>query len=345
MPIKILAGSLVVDDAPTNGIDLVAGSRAQAILSAGGVTLSATQASILPMLITAASREMIRFCGNRPLAAMNFTEILTPEGTRQDRGEPATARLGRFPVLSITRCATGRTTALTITNSAADEATVVFVATGDVDFDNLIYTGLTLSRSVAGVVTTDTVTWTTASPYTTIASVAASINALGGGWSATATTGGSPDVSRFPAAYLVGAREPKDATGSATARLEVYGTPYASYSIERSTGLLSCSGLSWGRGFGGWDQWGGWGESAGGGYYGWPSVEIRYRAGFETVPEQLQLCCAEVVQLMFGRLVLDPALASETTDKYTWTAHAKDALANVSDGARATLNYFKDWRV
>src|SRR5215212_2803300 len=93
-------------------IDLATGSYVTGVLAAGGTTLSDEQSSILASLITAASREIIRFCGNRPFAQQAFTEIVTPEGTRQDRGEPAGARLARFPVVSILRCATGRTPAI-----------------------------------------------------------------------------------------------------------------------------------------------------------------------------------------------------------------------------------------
>src|SRR6476646_8495657 len=95
-------------------IDLATGAYVTSVLAAGGVTLSGEQSAILTSLITAASREIIRFCGNRPFAQQAFCETVVPEGNRQDRGEPATARLARFPVVSVTRCATGRTPALRI---------------------------------------------------------------------------------------------------------------------------------------------------------------------------------------------------------------------------------------
>jgi hypothetical protein len=321
-------------------LDLATGAFVTDVLAAGGVTLSADQTSILASLVTAASREIIRYCGNRPFAATSFTEIVTPEGSRYDRGEPAAVTLRRFPVISITRCATGRTGVLAIANTASttDEASVSLVATGDADFDNLTYTGLSLSRTVAGTVTTNMVSWTTTSPYTTIGAVATAINLLGGGWTAATVSSGSPDLSRLPAAYLVGAREPKDALGVGGATLDVFGTSYTGYSIDRSTGILRCNGWGSSGRYAGWDS--GWGDE---GDYGGPQLQVVYRAGFATVPEQLQLACAEAVQLMLARLTQDPSLKSETTGAYSWTA--RDALGSLSEGSMATLSHFRDWKV
>src|SRR4051812_42357307 len=98
-----------------NGIDLITEVACGLLLEAGGMSLTSAQSEALPTLITAASREVQRFLGRLiPLAA--YTEVVTPEGTRQDRGEPATAKLAMFPVQSVTRCATGRTTVLSVGN-------------------------------------------------------------------------------------------------------------------------------------------------------------------------------------------------------------------------------------
>jgi hypothetical protein len=71
-----------------NAIDLVDRVACGLLLEAGGMSLTSAQSEALPTLITAASREVQRFLGRLiPLAA--YTEIVTPEGTRQDRGEPA----------------------------------------------------------------------------------------------------------------------------------------------------------------------------------------------------------------------------------------------------------------
>lgn len=317
-------------------IDLITGSYSTSVLSAGGITLTAAQAAVQASLITAASREIIRYCGNRAFALASYVEVVSPEGSRLDRGEPATAKLSRFPVVSITRCATGRTPALTVLNTSAanQEATVTFDCGGDPEFDNLVPKGLTLARTASGTQTSATVSWTTTTPYTTIVAVADSINALGGGWSATTNTGGRPDLSLLPAAYLAGVREPGGALATAGVSLDVFATPYRDYTIERSTGILRCLGLDW-PGFRGFDDWG---ERAGA--FGWPQVEVRYTAGFATVPESLQVCCAEVVQLMYARLAQDPSLKSETAGNYAWVA--RDALSNLSDASRFTLDYYKD---
>jgi hypothetical protein len=330
-----------------NGVDLVTEVDCGLLLEAGGMSLTSAQSEALPALIAAASREVQRFLGRLiPLAA--YTEIVTPEGGRQDRGEPASAKLAMFPIQSVTRCATGRTTVLTVANAddaTNQEATARLVASGDVEWPGLVSSGLNLARFASGTETTDTVSWTTASPYTTISGVATAINALGGGWLATLGGAGSrPDPTLLPAAWLVGAREPKDALGTTGASLDVFATSYTSYSIDRPSSILSCFGRGaagggiWGDAFG-WDGLGGDCGMVGG--YG--QIYVQYTAGWSTIPEQLQRVAAELVKASLERLSTDGTLQSETAGSYSWTAKA--AMTSLPDWAWSVLTQFKDWKV
>jgi hypothetical protein len=344
MPNQAPFDAQVFDGATAEGqaVDLITGTFALQALGAGGVSLSDYQQQILPVLITAASREIARFCA-RVFALTTYDEIVSIVGGRQERGEPATARLSGFPVASVSRCNTGRSTVLSIANtdrSTNQFATAAFATTGDVEYLDLVVTGLVLSRTAGGVTTPATLSY---SDYATVAALAAAINALGGGWSATVASG-TPSPGLYAPAELVGAREPKNAFSPGVG-LDVFTTPASGYDIDRPAGIMRCYGDP-----GGWAGVLGdpsFGSSADGfgGYGGGPArgdaqYRVTYQAGFAVIPESIQLVCAEVVQLMFGRLATDSALKSETADRYSWTA--RDAVANLSDGARQTLTLYKD---
>lgn len=325
-------------------LDLITSQYATQVLAAGGVTLTGSQSAILPTLITAASREIIRYC-SRQFALTTYVDILTPEGTRQDRGEPASAKLSAFPVQSVTSVLTNRSTVLTIRNTATTTnqfASVSFTMTGDVEYFDLTYTGITLSRTASGVATTTTLTFAS---YVTLGSLATAINALGNGWNATVQSG----YTLYPSASLVGAREPKNALSSG-ACLDLFTTPATSYDIDRASGIMRCYGGQAGSGFGGF--YGAFGDPAFaamdgmggyGGAWGWGQYQLTYTAGWATIPEQLQQVCAEVVKGMYARLSIDPSLKSETLGKYTWAA--RDTISTLPDWAQSTLGYYRSWSV
>lgn len=320
-------------------VDLITSAYAVQVLAAGGITLTTGQEAILSTLITAASREIIRYC-NRQFALTTYTDILTPEGTRQDRGEPASAKLSAFPVQSITSVLTNRSTVLTIknTNTTTNQfASVAFTLTGDVEYLDLVYTGLTLSRMASGVTTTNTLTF---AANVTLGALATAINAIGGGWNATVQS----NYSLYPSASLVGVREPKNALSNG-ACLDLFTTPADSYDIDRASGIMRCYGNT-GGGIGGF--YGAFGdafEGTGGygGSMGWGQYQLTYAAGWSTIPENLQQVCAEVVKGMYARLDGDPSLKSETADKYSYTL--RDVISTIPDWARDLLMYYKSWGV
>lgn len=266
---------------------------------------------------------------------------MTPEGGRQDRGESDSAKLSAFPVQSVASVTTGRSSVLTVTNSdpATNQfASVAFTLTGDVEYLDLAYTGLSLSRTASGVTTRTTLSFTS---YVTLGALATAINTLGAGWNARIQS----SYECYPSASLVGVREPKNALGNG-AVLDLFTTSATRYDIDRATGILRCHGWG-GNGFGAafgapsgasWEGAGGDGGSGCSGQY-----QVTYQAGWATIPENLQQVCAEVVKGIFARLDGDPSLKSETADKYSWTA--KDAMTSLPDWATSVLGYYKDWSV
>lgn len=185
----------------TSAVDLITGTFATNALLAGGISLTSAQSTILPSVITSASREIIRYCG-RQFSAITYDEILTPEGGRQDRGEPASVKLSYFPVVSIDRVSTGRATVLTITNtdtSTNQLASVAFEVSGDVEYNDLSYTGLILGRAASGSTTTTSLSF---AGYPTINTLATAINGLGNGWKASVASNRSPSPGLFSTTEL-----------------------------------------------------------------------------------------------------------------------------------------------
>jgi hypothetical protein len=345
MPIALGSGGIGIAPNSNAAIDLCTAAYASDALSAGGITLSTAQLTILPTLITAASREIIRYCG-RQFALATYDEIVTPEGGRQDRGEPASVKLSYFPVQSVTRVQTGRSTVLTVNNTDQTTnqlASVAFAVSGDVEYNDLTYTGLNLSRTASGTVAASSLSFTT---YPTVNALAAAINALGGGWKAAVASNSTPSPGLIASTELVGVREPKNAF-SPGASLDAFTTAADSYDIDRRTGIMRCYGWSgWGAGgFGGafgdpfgssWD--GSYG--LGGGVLGFSQYRVVYSAGYATIPEDIQQVCAELVKLTYERLKTDMTLQSETTGKYTFTA--RQAIQGLPEWAIQILTFRKD---
>lgn len=335
---------------PANAFNLITAEYAANVLAAAGFAMTTEQQTILPSLITAASKEIERYC-NRPFVLLNYDEIATPEGGRQDRGEPASFMLSRHPVRSISRAMTSRATALLVANTdsqANQYASVQFAMIGDEEYLDLQYTGLLLNRMSNG--TPSTVILTFAS-YATIQLMADAINALGHGWQATIQSNGvQPNVGMFPSADLVCVREPKNALGQGVG-LDLFMQAAGDYDIDRSTGIVRVygrGGLNWG-GFGGWcdpygASWDGLG-GYGGGQLGWSQYRISYQAGYETIPQDVQLICAELVQNSFQRLSRNPYITQETMAGAEHSISFSNTVAPLSDDMRRQLAKYKDWTV
>lgn len=342
---------LVLNPISTSQYDLATSAFVTNVLAAGGFTPTAAQTLMIPTMITAASKLFSRYCGGRLFGQQNYAEILTPWGARPDRGEVSKAALSQYPITGPIRLAMSRTSILIITNTdqlTNQDAWVIFNKTGDVEYKDLIYTGVTLTRMVSGTVTQNQINWTTTSPYTTITDVANSINALGGGWQATVQTvaGVYPNPGLLPAAWMVGIREPKLAFGPGVS-VDVYSQSLTWYDIDIESGILKIYGCGYGSpGLTGWSSGGDWtddGTDWGFGFGGYGQVQAIYQAGYNPIPEPLQLACAEQVQYVFNRLNTDQNIKMEKAKDYQYeTAMNK---YGIPEYIMNTLDYFKDWKI
>lgn len=305
-------------------------------LAAGGLTPTAAQAAALPALITAASGAINRLC-RRLFAVNTYDDVKAPNCGQPDKGEPDWIELTSFPIVpgSITRCATGRTAALTVSNTdpvTNARALVAFTVTGDPDIC-MTRTGLTLTRVASGVTSAATLTFAT---YPTVATLAAAINGLGNGWSAIVT---DPYAS-WSSVDLYGSLGPATAIGSpGGVQLDVFMCDLAGYDVSLARGSVYLpSSRNLRVPAGGWF----WptapeDETLFGGAGNRSSVRVTYQAGFSTIPYAIQEACAEAVKAALFRLKSDDALKSESAKDYSYTlrdvmpglpAHVREALAS-----------------
>src|SRR5262245_51606452 len=144
--------------------DLITTARAKYNLN--NLTTTAAEDTTLAALVTACSKAIKKFCG-REFDSQTFDELYHDSG--HDR-----LLLRQFPILSIARVAYAPTTVLRVKNTSSANQRAMAAVTG---------AGLSLTRVAAGITTTDTsVTW---AGNATLTAVAAAVNALGNGWSAT----------------------------------------------------------------------------------------------------------------------------------------------------------------
>lgn len=329
---------------PADPLDLLTLDQATGFLAAGNIDVSAALLTQLPAIITAASREMQREL-HRIIPANNYDDVLRPTEGRPDRGEPATALLGQFPVLSDPTPVVqgGRVPLLHVTNTDSDSnqiARIALVCTGDPDVQ-ITYSGLTLTRVSQAVTTTNTLLW---ADYPTVGALAAAVNAAGGGWSAVVTQGRAT-FAGWPTTELLGARESKPGFSPGTT-LDVFSIDLDA-SIDRPSGIVRIGvGQPWAYGGFGWAQGGGWldlEDSIDGPSGSGNQIRVRYRAGFEVIPAPLVYYAGLVVQAMAFRLGQNPALSQESAADYSY--QARDALQALPDDVRSGLWKWTAWRV
>jgi len=320
-----------------NAQDLTTTGFVATVLSDYGDALSDAQQTAIPGLITAASYEICRMC-HRWFAVNTYDDVKAPNRGQPDKGEPDWIELTGFPVVvgTMTRCATGRTVALTVTNtdSATSRALVEFTATGDPDVC-LTRTGLTLTRVASGVATTATLAF---ADYPTVAALSAAIVALGNGW----TTQITDSFSTWASVDLYGPLGPMSARQTpGGCQFDVFGDDLYGYNLDLSRGSVYLpSSRSLRTPAGGWY----WptapeDETLFGGVGNRSAVRVTYQAGFSTIPNNLQLACAEAVKASLARLATDDALQSESAKDYSY--NVRSVLPGLPQHARDAINSYR----
>lgn len=278
--------------------DLITLSRA---LYALPDDLTSAQQDTVPTLIAAASRACERWC-NRRFSANDYDVIRTPTSAPQFTAQADSVKLDDFPLNSVARVSGGRTTALLIANTATttnQRATAQIAMTGDPEVQ-LTATGLTLTRVASGVSTANTLAFAT---YTTLTTLAAAVNALGNGWLATVQNG----LGSWASAELVSREGPLGCLSPSGAYFDVFASDLQLIDVDRKAGMVYFS--AYGPGPAGTGLWGSSGlgsdaDIAWGGFR--PQVRVGYNAGYATIPDDIQLACANAVQVMFANQTSDP---------------------------------------
>lgn len=157
---------------------------------------------------------------------------------------------------------------------------------------SLSSTTLTLTRVASGVTSSSTLT---IASYPTLALLEAAIKAVGNGWTATVASG----YERFPASELkytagaLSARQPNTAT------LYYFEESSGDWRMDEKAGTIELAGDWFPPGF--------------------QNIEVRYTAGYSTIPAVVEQACAAVVAGMFRTSQSDATLKSERIGDYSYT--------------------------
>ncbi len=259
--------------------DLITSARAKYAINQA--TFSSAEDTTISALVTAVSKVVKRYC-RREFDSQSFDELYNGSGDVR-------LVLDQYPIVSVARVATGVKAVLTVKNlsSSNQRATVAVTSTG-----------LSLTRVASGISSTDaSVTWAS---YATLNAVAAAVNALGNGWSASV-----PDANDglWASSDL---RTPQGALNAKNvdAPLRIHAEDVADYEVDAARGWL----LRGHRGLTASLQVQPGGSLAWGWIPGVDNYRVSYTAGYATVPEEVQEACAQWVAHLFWQSKENPAV-------------------------------------
>lgn len=304
--------------------DLITSSFAQQAIAAAGMTPNTAQSTHLASAISAASQSVGNWCGGRDFVRKTYTEDYRAELDGR-------VLLNQYPVNRVLRIAAERTAAISITANIAtvQRATILFSTTGDVDAGQVV-TGVEIDWVTNGVPGSTTLLYTT---YPTIGALATAIGGIAG-----ITAIVSPTFSSWLSTELLGGEVAQGCLQGAS--LDVYSTDLSGARIDQQTGMLAVGFAGIRGSFG--PRWG----------PDWPDmdddilatssrVRVVYDAGYAVVPLAVQQAVAEVVLLMFRRLITDPTLLSERGRDYSYQQAADSAIGLISDATMTALSLYR----
>lgn len=281
--------------------DLVTLARATQVAALSA--LNSSNPAYLASLITAASRDIEGHC-HRTFGADDYTQYYSGSGYPYDL-----LRLEQYPVISISRVATTPAVVLTVRNTDSATNQRATVATTD--------TGLNLVRVASAVSTPSGLTYAS---YPTLTALAAAINALGNGWSATV----DPAYALYPSADLRPMQGATTATGNGvglelyTEEVPTWGGSFAVYDAN----------FGWQGGTGpGWRLDAEAGELVGLFPAGRQNVRVDYRGGYEDVPADVQEACVQHVLDLYHATTVNNNLQSSTLGPYSYTLNTQTRKA------------------
>ncbi len=292
------------------GISMAVGTHAITSLENLKAFLGLTGTSddvILEQCIDRATAIIESYC-DRKLKARTFHEFLMPFGDR-------TVKTEEFPIVSIDTIAFGSQTSFSI---SSDTASTDVVAT--VGFD-----GSTLRLYKVASNGTETTETLAASSFATTSAIVTQINSSVSGWSATLTKN-----AYTRSLYRFGGRGVIDAH----ARLEFPRDNVSEYRVDFETGRIHITA----------DRFPGIREDdarANRFPAGFFPVFVQYKAGFETVPDDLEQVGLEIAGDIFRERLQDRTLQQESLGDYSYT---QAAIADLLAERVAKLDHYKEIR-
>ncbi len=314
--------------------DLITSARAKDALGgtqgSANLTLSSDETQTLADLITSVSDAIQKYC-RRDFVSTSYDELYSGNGDRR-------LILREYPLISVQSVRYRPVTVLKITNT--DTGTVQARV-------SVLSTGLQLVAVKNGVKTTTT-TGLTFAGNVTLTTLAAAVNAVGSGWSAS-VVGDSTNYGSWPSAdlYWPPAFPTFNAGTSGQGALQCVAGSYAELKMH----TYELAGYQWDAR--GWllraipytDP-----ELVHPEDLVWPvgvnNLRIQYTAGYSTVPEGVQEACAEWVALLFWNTKRDPALLHQVPSG--GTAQGWGALAGrlgIPDHVRALLAPYRRYTI
>lgn len=279
-------------------------SPAQVIGLVPEVASQPDKIAALPMLLTAATTMIRRWLMDRDVTQRDYTADFSV-------ALDGSIRLSQIPVNKIYWVKSQAEDALTVSNSAAQFAEVVFTTTGDVAAGQTV-TGLTLNWTTNGIPGTSAVAYTA---NMTVSALVTAVNAVGSGWTALAGTG----YGSWAVTELFGGLIGQGARGGKAAVLQVY----ASVSTEakfhpddgQKTGIVYVGQQD--SQFA--NRWGSYPMFDDAPSSNLGLVRVSWNAGFATIPAIIQLACVETVKAYLVRMRINPYLSSETAGQRSYT--------------------------
>lgn len=220
--------------------------------------------------------------------------------------------LKQYPTIKISSVRCNPVPALIVSNtSAANSVATVEITT----------TSLVLSRIASGVTTSNTLLYAT---YVTIAELATAITAVGNGWSASVgsslDTWASSDLGVFSGTT--------HEARNASAQLLIFNRYIGGYRLKADRGIVE------------FNPYGNVGAPVRNGL-----LRVAYRAGYETVPEELVQVAAEMVALCYKARFLNANLASENLGMYSYTILVQNSLNQLSLPSQQALQLHRSFRL
>ncbi len=214
--------------------------------------------------------------------------------------------LRNYPIVGIDRVAHAPAPVLRVTNTSTSQQRASVQVTA---------TGLQLVRVASGVTTTDTILF---ADQPTLSALATALTALGAGWSASVL---DPADSLRASADLRALQGAFNARG-VNADLRLHTSELTSFFVDAEQGCLArTDGSHW---HGSLHHW-----------------RVLYRAGFSTIPDDVQEACAAWVAQLFWQTKRDPGLTSEAIPGTT----SRVVLRDMPISARLLLGPYRNWRV